>query len=192
VRRIGPPAADLPDETLLAGLCAGDGELTAAFVQRFQAKVYGVAMAVTYDAGVAEDVAQQALERAWQHGRTYDQRRGTVAAWLAAITRNLAIDANRIRRPVPVDAADLVARVVAGDTPEARAVAGETASELIAALRDLPPEQARAVVLAGIGGLTASEVAQSEGIPLGTAKTRIRTALHRLRAALVDAGADRA
>jgi RNA polymerase sigma-70 factor (ECF subfamily) len=190
VRRIAPPVADLPDETLLAGLCAGDGKLTAAFVQRFQAKVYGVAMAVTADPGVAEDIAQQALERAWQHGRTYDPRRGTVAAWLAAIARNLAIDANRIRRPVLLDAADLVARVVAGDSPEARAVAGETASELIAALRELPPEQARAVVLAGIGGLTASEVAQNEGIPLGTAKTRIRTALHRLRAALVDAGAD--
>ncbi|MHB8506768.1 MAG: RNA polymerase sigma factor [Acidimicrobiales bacterium] len=189
MRRIGPPVADLPDEVLLAGLCSGDEELTAAFVQRFQAKVHGVAMAVTADAGTAEDIAQQAFERAWRHGRTYDPRRGPVATWLSAITRNLAIDANRIRRPAPVDAADLVARVVAGDTPEAGALAGETAGELIAALRCLPAEQARAVVLAGIGGLSASEVARREGIPLGTAKTRIRTALHRLRAVLVDAGA---
>ena len=187
VRRIGPPVEQLTDEALLAGLGAGDDELTAAFVRRFQAKVYGVALAVLGDGTAAEDVAQQAFERAWRHGHAYDPRRGTVGTWLAAITRNLAIDAVRVRRPAPVDAAALLDRMgAAPSTTEGAVLAGEAAGELRAALRSLPPDQARAVVLAGIAGLSAAEVAHHEGIPLGTAKTRIRTALQRLRRALVD------
>lgn len=187
VRRIGPPVEQLTDEALLAGLGAGDDELTAAFVRRFQAKVYGVALAVLGDGTAAEDVAQQAFERAWRHGHAYDPRRGTVGTWLAAITRNLAIDAVRVRRPAPVDAAALLERMgAAPSTTEGAVLAGEAAGELRAALRSLPTDQARAVVLAGIAGLSASEVADHEGIPLGTAKTRIRTALQRLRRALVD------
>ncbi|HET9075676.1 MAG TPA: sigma-70 family RNA polymerase sigma factor [Acidimicrobiales bacterium] len=192
MRRIGLPVDQLPDETLLAGCSNGDDELTVAFVRRFQARMYGVALAVTGDPGAAEDVAQQAFERAWRHGHTYDPRRGSVTTWLAAVTRNLAIDATRVRRPAPVDAETLLARVVAvGDGPEQSALVGESVSELRAALRRLPAEQARALVLSGIAGLSASQVAACEGIPLGTAKTRIRTGMHRLRAALVGSEADR-
>ena len=113
------------------------------------------------------------------------------AAWLSAITRNLAIDTMRVRRPQPVDPDTLLARIGAGaDNPEHLAVLDESATELRAALRRLPADQARAVVLAGIAGLSASQVAAREGIPLGTAKTRIRTAMQRLREALVPSGAD--
>jgi RNA polymerase sigma-70 factor (ECF subfamily) len=165
--------------------------LTVAFVRRFQAKLFGVALAVVGEAGIAEDVAQQAFERAWRHGHAYDQRRGSVAVWLSAITRNLAIDAMRVRRPSPVDPEVLLARIGAGgDSPEHLAVLDESVGELRAALRRLPAEQARAVVLAGIAGMSASQVAQREGIPLGTAKTRIRAAMHRLRDVLVRTGAD--
>lgn len=191
MRRIGLPVDQLPDETLLAGYSSGDEELTVAFVRRFQSRIYGVALAVIGESGSAEDVAQQAFEKAWRHGHTYDPRRGSVTTWLAAITRNLAIDATRVRRPAPVDAETLLGRVVAGgDGPEHSALAGESAAELRSALRLLPREQARALVLSGIGGLSASQVAASEGIPLGTAKTRIRTGMHRLRAALVGSETD--
>lgn len=190
VRRIGLPVDQLPDEALLAGFANGEEELTVAFVRRFQSKVFGVALAVIGDPRAAEDVAQQAFERAWQHGRAYDPLRGSVAAWLAILTRNLAIDAVRVRRPVPIDSDSLLALVGSvgstGESPERAALVSESASELQAALRRLPPEQARAVVLAGIAGYTAAQVAESEGIPLGTAKTRIRTAMIRLRAALSE------
>lgn len=191
VRRVGLLSGLLPDDVLLAGYRSGDEELTVAFVRRFQAKVYGVALAVTGDPTVAEDVAQQAFERAWRHGATFDPRRGSVATWLGAITRNSAIDTVRVRRPLPVDADAVIAQVAAGVGPEGAALDHEAASELRAALGRLPAEQARAVVLAGIAGFSASEVAEHEGIPLGTAKTRIRTALQRLRSALDDQGADR-
>lgn len=186
--RIGQNVADLPDDALLEGFCTGDQDAAVAFVRRFQSKVFGVALAVLGDAGAAEDVAQQAMERAWRHGRLFDPLRGSVAVWLCAVTRNLAIDAMRVRTPVPVSADVLLRQVSAGPSPEVQALSGESAGDLRRALRDLPAEQARAVVLAGIAGLSASQVAAAEGIPLGTAKTRIRTAMRRLRLALVETG----
>lgn len=180
--------AELADEALLAGLGTGDETATVAFVRRFQARVLGVALAVTGDAGLAQDVAQQAFVKAWRRSSTFDPVRGSVAGWLTVITRNLAIDAVRVRTPVPVDADGLVGQVLwppaAHRTPEQAALAGDADRGLRAALRALPAEQARAVVLAGIGGLSATEVAATEGIPLGTAKTRIRSGMRRLRRAL--------
>jgi RNA polymerase sigma factor (sigma-70 family) len=182
----------LPDETLLSGLGGGDEEITVAFVRRFQRKVYGVALSVIGDARLAEDVAQQAFERAWRHAHTYDARRGSVSAWLTTITRNLAIDMTRVHRPLPVDPDELLLRISSSaEGPERAAMLGESTVELRAALRQLPREQARAIVLAGIIGLSASQVAEAEGIPLGTAKTRIRVAMQRLRAVLVTEQIDR-
>jgi RNA polymerase sigma factor (sigma-70 family) len=175
----------LPDETLLSGLGGGDEEITVAFVRRFQRKVYGVALSVIGDPRLAEDVAQQAFERAWRHARSYDARRGSVSAWLTTITRNLAIDMTRVHRPQPIDPDELLLRIGSGsESPERSALLGESARELRSALHRLPREQARAVVLAGIIGLSASQIAEAEGIPLGTAKTRVRTAMQRLRTSL--------
>jgi RNA polymerase sigma factor (sigma-70 family) len=177
----------LPDETLLVGLGHGDAEISVAFVRRFQRRVYGVALAVLGDPRAAEDVAQQAFERAWRNAGSYDARRGAVGTWLTTITRNLAIDAARVRRPQPVNPAELLMQVAgAAEGPERRAMAGEVGDEMRAALRQLPIEQARALVLSGIAGYSASQVAEVENIPLGTAKTRIRTAMHRLRGLLSD------
>lgn len=176
----------VPDETLLAGLATGDREIAVAFVQRFQRAVFGVALAVVGDSRLAEDVAQQTFERAWRHAQIYDSRRGSVRTWVATIARNLAIDLIRGRRPVSVDPDDLGVLVDAvRQGPERRAPASEAGAELGRAIAVLPIDQARAVVLAGIYGLTAKEVAQFERIPLGTAKTRIRTAMGKLRSALV-------
>ncbi len=194
MRRIGIPIEDLPDEALLSGFGAGDEELSVAFVRRFQSKVFGVTLAVTGDRATAEDIAQQAFERAWRHARTYDSLRGSVGTWLGTIARNLAIDALRVRTPVPIDGEELLSRALSA-SPGARSseqavLAEESSVALRAALRQLPREQARAIVLAGIAGLSASQVAAAERIPLGTAKTRIRTAMHRLRSSLADVGGD--
>ena len=93
-----------------------------------------------------------------------------------------------MRRPEPVDpevVARLENRVAAPEvSPAGRAELADDTSRLRAALAELVPEQRRAVVLATIGGRSAREISEYEGIPLGTAKTRIRTGLHRLRASL--------
>lgn len=182
MRDRGIPVELLPDETLLAGLAAGDAEVALAFVRRFQRLVFGVALAVLGDARGAEDVAQQTFERAWRHAQVYDPRRGSVRTWLSTIARNLAVDAARVRRPTPVDPVDLVDLLGAGgEGPEQCAITAEAVAELRRALAVLPEAQARALVLAGIHGLTAREIAETEGIPLGTAKTRIRAAMGKLR-----------
>ena len=174
----------LPDEVLLAGLGAGDADLAVAFVRRFQRIVFGVAVAVLGDPKTAEDVAQQAFEQAWKHAQVYDSRRGTVRAWLTRITHNLAIDVVRARVSTPVDPDDLPVMLTAmTDGPERLAVARDSAAQLRRTLGQLPAPQARAVAMAGIYGMTARQIAETEGIPLGTAKTRIRDGMQKLRAA---------
>ena len=186
---VGVPAEPPSDEVLLAGLGAGDGELAVAFVRRFQRIVFGVALAVTGDNGTAEDVAQRAFEQAWRHASVYDSRRGSVRAWLTRITHNLAVDVVRARSALPMDPVDLPAVIAAvTDNPERVAVANDSAAEVRHALASLPPTQARAVAMSGIYGMTAQQVAQTEGIPLGTAKTRIRDGMRKLRAAFLPDG----
>lgn len=185
--RIGIPVERLPDETLLAGLATGEAEIAIAFVRRFQHPVYGVAIAVLGDSQLAEDVAQLTFERAWRHADIYDARRGSVRAWLTTIAHNLAIDMVRARQPTPVDPGDLVAQFAAMvEGPERLALAHEDAAALRTGLTALPAEQARAVVMAGIYGMTAGQIAETEDVPLGTAKTRIRTAMRKLRSALAS------
>lgn len=182
----------MDDEALLAGLAAGDGEAGLAFVRRFQRHVFGVALAVVGDPGHAEDVAQQAFERAWKRAHSFDGQRGSVRTWLTTIAHNLAIDMVRSRKPSPVDPTDLVRLLGSGDDePERQAVRAAATAELRNEIRRLPPEQGRAVVMAGVYGMTAQEVAIAEGIPLGTAKTRIRSAMGKLRDALQPEGANR-
>ena len=183
---MGTPTDQQPDETLLAALGAGDAELSLAFVRRFQGLVFGVAVAVVGDTTTAEDVAQQAFEQAWRHAQVFDSRRGSVRAWLRTITHNLAIDVVRSRTSAPVDLDDLPAILTAvTDTPERVAEAHDSAAQLRRTLAGLPEPQARAVAMAGIYGMTAQQIADNERIPLGTAKTRIRDGMQKLRAAYI-------
>lgn len=174
------------DDALLAGLGAGDEDAARAFVRRFQHRVYGLALGIVGDGGVAQDVAQEAFVRAWRFASAYDARRGPVITWLLAITRNAAIDTLRMRRPEPIDPTSILALQMASADPhpDAVAVLSEETEMLREALARLPEEQRRAVLLASYLGRTAREVGEIEGIPLGTAKTRIRTGLLRLHAAL--------
>jgi RNA polymerase sigma-70 factor (ECF subfamily) len=176
------------DETLYAGLAAGDRDATDAFVARFQRRVYGLARSITGDDRIAEDVAQEAMVRAWRHAAAYDPRRGSVVTWLLTITRNLAIDEIRVRRPMAFDPEVLLASAAPSTdrTPEDAATVSEEIGRLRRALSTLPEEQRRAIVLAGVLGLSGREVSEHEGIPLGTAKTRIRAAMIRLRALLTE------
>jgi RNA polymerase sigma-70 factor (ECF subfamily) len=176
------------DDALLDGLATGDPDAASAFVERFQRRVFGVAFRVVGDTRLAEDVAQETFVRAWQRAGAFDPRRGTVVSWLLTIARNLAIDTVRLRRFVIVDPEELLARRDPGVErgPADLAVLSTESDRLRAAIGDLPSDQRRALVLAAFHGRTAQEIAESESIPLGTAKTRIRTAMIRLRNALVD------
>jgi RNA polymerase sigma-70 factor (ECF subfamily) len=181
----------LPDDALLAGLADGDRDASVAFVRRFQQRVFGLALAITSDRALAEDVAQETFVRVWKAAPTYDGRRGSVATWLLTIARNLAIDAIRVRRTIPSDPSALVSLLPSSTlgTPGDGVLTHREREQIRAALVGLPDPQRRAIVLATVGGLTASEVSDVEGIPLGTAKTRIRTAMLTLRSKLTNLSA---
>jgi len=180
------------DEALLAGMAHGDEQAAVAFVRRYQRRVYGLAFAMLGDAGAAEDVAQEALLRAWRHAAVYDPRRSAASTWVLTIARNLAIDSLRLRRSAPVDPEYFLAMGLAGGErlPEESIGSVGATPAIYAALAALPAEQRRAIVLAAVYARTAAEISASEGIPLGTAKTRIRAALSKLRVSLQGTAAD--
>ena len=168
----------------MAGLAAGDSKAATAFVRRFQARVYGLAVSMIGNSAVAEEVAQEAFLRAWRHAGAYDARRGRVATWLLSITRNLAIDHLRAKRTEPLDPEAIRDAESALWATSAHSIAADTGTrELRDSLRELPPDQRRALLLAALFGFTAREIGQIEEIPVGTAKTRIRTATRKLVAA---------
>lgn len=175
------------DAALVAGVAVGDQTAVTAFVRRFQSAVFGLAVSITRDAAVAEDVAQEVFVRAWRAAAGYDTRRGSVLTWLLTITRNAAIDVVRARRATPIDGdvlEQIINDTVQGPDPAESALRRVESDKAVERLRALAPEQARAVVLAVVAGCTAAEVSEQEGIPLGTAKTRIRSGLRRLRAGM--------
>jgi len=184
---------DASDDSLLAGLAAGDRMAAVVFVRRFQRRVYGLALTIVRDEGRAAEVAQDVFVRAWRHASSFDPRRGSVITWLLAITRNLAIDRLRVEgvRPAdPVDPFTLLPMPGVGGPEDAAVNASET-RRVLGALAALPESQQRCVVLATIGGRTAREISESEEIPLGTAKTRIRDGLLKVRALLEEQEASR-
>ena len=174
-----------PDDALLAGFAVGDPDAAAAFIRRHQARVCGLARAIVGDNALAEDIAQEAFLRAWRHAPAYDPRKGSVATWLLTITRNLALDNLRLRRSQPVDP-ELLATLgeAATDLDASPAGSAETQMEVDrvrAAMTGLSEGQRRALLLAALCGRTAKEISEAEGIPVGTAKTRIRSGLLKLR-----------
>jgi RNA polymerase sigma factor (sigma-70 family) len=177
---------DPSDEALLAGFGSGDETAAAAFVRRFQRRVYGLTLAVLHDEGRAADAAQDAFVRAWRHAGSFDPRRGSVTTWLLAIARNVAIDRRRTETVRGVDPIDTfgIAIASARPGPEDDAMTRTETERVTAALASLPETQRRCVLLATVGGRTTREIAASEDIPLGTAKTRLRDGLRRVRVRL--------
>jgi RNA polymerase sigma factor (sigma-70 family) len=186
----------LSDEALLAGLGSGDPEAAAAFVNRFQRRVFGMTLSILRDRQAAEEAAQEAFVRAWRHSSTYDPRKGTVAAWLLMIARNVSINMLPSHRSYPVDPEVLLGLQEPGPSPDPgpSQVPGPSqdrdgqlapvSEPMREALMRLPAEQRRALVLAVFYGYTAREVSEQDGTPVGTVKTRIRAALIRLRSEL--------
>jgi RNA polymerase sigma factor (sigma-70 family) len=179
-----PTESRLSDESLLTGLGSGDPAAAAAFVQRFQRRVFGLTLSVLRDRGAAEEAAQETFVRAWRHASAFDPRRGSVVAWLLTIARNVSINMLPTRRVDPIDPEVLVAmgaKKVQDVGHEDQIVDSERVRD---ALARIPKEQRRVLVLAVFYGFTAREMSELDGVPLGTVKTRIRSAMMKLRSDL--------
>ena len=175
------------DEALLAGYATGDPRTAAAFVRRFQGRVYGLALTIVRQPALAEEVAQETFTRVYRHAGNYDARKGRVSTWLLSIARNLAIDVTRLKRLDPVDPEVIEAEVTIDfQSPGAdeAALQPDERDQLRSAIGELPDDQRRAIVLAAYLGRTAREISDLDDVPLGTVKTRIRTAMLKLRSEL--------
>jgi len=178
---------DPSDEALLAGYATGDPRTAAAFVRRFQGRVYGLALTIVRQPALAEEVAQETFTRVYRHAGNYDARKGRVSTWLLSIARNLAIDVTRLKRLDPVDPEVIEAEVTIDFQAPGADEGGlqpDERDQLRSAIGDLPDDQRRAIVLAAYLGRTAREISDLDEVPLGTVKTRIRTAMLKLRSEL--------
>jgi RNA polymerase sigma factor (sigma-70 family) len=178
------PDVDPSDEALLAGYAIGDPRTAATFVRRFQGRVYGLALTIVRQPAIAEEVAQETFVRVFRHAGNYDARKGRVSTWLLSIARNLAIDITRMKRLDPVDPEVIAAELsFTSREPPADEVdlQPDERDQLRSAITELPDDQRRALVLAAYMGRTAREISDLDDVPLGTVKTRIRTAMIKLR-----------
>ncbi|MGA9691779.1 MAG: sigma-70 family RNA polymerase sigma factor [Pseudonocardiaceae bacterium] len=190
-----PPALSMgegpSDVELVCRLGDADGAALSQLYQRFGRPCYSLARRICADEGLAEDVVQEVFLTLWRDPTRYDPARGGFATWLLTLIHHKAVDAVRrestIRRrmvaapeagedwsPTPVPGADqaAMARVAAG--------------QVRAALHRLPVEQRQVLALAYFGGHTQREIAVLTGVPLGTVKSRMFTAVQRLRSLLAD------
>jgi RNA polymerase sigma-70 factor, ECF subfamily len=179
------------DAELVRRVREADGAALSQLYQRFGRPCYSLARRICADEGLAEDVVQEVFLTLWRDPTRFDPSRGGFATWLLTLIHHKAVDAVRrestIRRrmvavpeagedwsPTPVPGADhaALARVAAG--------------QVRAALHRLPVEQRQVLALAYFGGHTQREIAVLTGVPLGTVKSRMFTAVQRLRVLLTD------
>jgi RNA polymerase sigma factor (sigma-70 family) len=177
---------DVSDEALFAGYAAGDPDAAAVFVSRFQAQVYGLALAIVPVPSDAEDIAQDAFVRAWRYAASFDERRGSVAAWLLRVTRNVALDHLRARGRRAEPVGDLPADLLVDPDELAEDVADavgrhDDAARVAGLMRSLPEAQRQALVAVTMLGYTTREISQMASVPQATVKTRVRLALRKLR-----------
>jgi RNA polymerase sigma-70 factor (ECF subfamily) len=177
-------------EAALIGRVAG-GDLAAfgALYDRYARDVYAFA-AHALGRGPAEEVAQDVFVRIWQRAAQFDETRGSVAGWIMAIARHRIVDEIRHRGRSHDTLATIDALLAGAEDPDADVEEATWLHDrrrgLLDAVRELPEEQRRVLVLAYFGGLTQSEIAQKLGCPLGTVKKRTRLGLQKLRASLTD------
>lgn len=175
-----PPPSTQDDAALLALVRRGDNYAMAALFDRYSKIVYSVALRVLRDPASAEDVLQEIFMQIWRNPDAFIATRGSLGGWLAVVSRNRSIDALRRRRPTEsVDDMALASNYNLADEAERNNMI-EKARGFI---DHLPIEQRKTLEMAFFDGLTHSEIAEMTGDPLGTVKTRIRSALTTLRKA---------
>ena len=165
------------DAELIQRAGAGDRSAFDKLYRRYARPMFGLALRRLGDRGRAEDAVQETFVSIWRSARTYAPERGPGAPWLYGIARNAIVDRSRARHEPAAEAPDEPSNEAG---PDERAELGWTQWQVHRALERLPEREREVIALAYWGELSQSEVAERLGIPLGTVKTRTRSALIRL------------
>ncbi len=188
------------DDQLMKGIGLGRPEAFEELYDRYVRGCFGLAMKIVRDPSVAEEVVQDVFMKLWSQPGIFSPERGKFSGWLLTLVHNRSVD--KLRRlktqqgriMLPLDSAaagevsfaDLLPD--GGPSPHDEAWAGEKARMVQDALRMLPEPQRQAISLAYFNGLTQKEIAEQLHEPLGTIKTRTRSALQQLRRVLAGQG----
>ena len=170
----------------MSRIAAGDAHALAELYDQHGSAVYTLAMRILRQSADAEEVVQEVFAQAWRQAQRYDPSRASVAGWLMMMTRARALDALRARqaRPDtsrPVAMPDLPA---SQPGPDVVALSSDAIARVRVLMRELDQDLRQPLELAYFEGLTHSEIASRLNQPLGTVKTRLRSAVARLRASL--------
>jgi RNA polymerase sigma-70 factor (ECF subfamily) len=178
--REGPLSSE-SERDLMRQLVAGEEDAIRTIYARFGRSVYTVGLRLLGSNEEAEELTQDVFLAAWRKGARFDPVRGRLSTWLMAIAHNMAVD--RLRHTRGVGRPSLV---LMDQVPEPPPVDEEDAmverDRAVRALAALSPAERHLLSQAYFQGFTAREIAEAQGIPLGTVKTRLRTALIKLRA----------
>ena len=166
------------DGTLLDRVRRGDEAAMAVLFDRYSKIVYSVSLRVLREPASAEDVLQEIFMQVWRNPGSFLETKGSLGGWLAVVARNRSIDT--LRRRKPTDQVEEVALASSFNLAE-EAERNNMMERARKAIVLLPTEQRKTLEMAFFDGLTHTEIAEMTGDPLGTVKTRIRSALLTLR-----------
>lgn len=179
------PENERASATLMSQIALGDERALAQLYDGTSHMVYGLCLRIVKDPSAAEDITLEAYLQVWRTAESYDPVRGTVTAWLLTVVRSRAIDWLRARKARRADMQQDLEEVFdlrdLRKNPEEASLDAGRSRVIRDAMAELPDEQKRAIEMTYFSGLSHSEIALQDGLPIGTVKTRIRLGMMRLR-----------
>jgi RNA polymerase sigma-70 factor (ECF subfamily) len=174
------------DAGLMAAFLSKDSQAARTLYERYAPRIFGLGRVLLRDSSAAEDLVQDTFLKVWRKGSSFDPGRAPLDVWVLMIARSIAIDVLRRRG---LEARDLASRVRPSEAseepgPEVLAERRDMMDRAREALDKLPPQQRSAVELVYFGDRSSTQVAATQGIPHGTAKSRIRAGIATLREVL--------
>jgi RNA polymerase sigma-70 factor (ECF subfamily) len=186
-------AAREADARLIAALLRKEPAAAEALHARYASRIYGLGLVLLKNKADAEDLVQDTFLKVWRTGSAFDPGRGSLDGWILLAARSLAIDLLRRRsletRKLASEAS--VSAVSDERGPEWHAERRDLIQRVLEAMDRLPPRQRSAVALAYFGERSSAQVAELQGIPPGTVKSRIRAGIATLRQSLAERGSGR-
>ena len=181
--------ASLSDQVLVGQLRGHRSGALDELYGRYARSIYSLTYRILGDSSASEDVLQEVFLRLWRQPESYDPDRGTLGAWLLSVAHHRAIDFLRRQKTRSEEQLPEMwseSSLAADDSLDLAEVAGqqETAAAIKRALAQIPAPQRRAIEMAFFQGKTHMEISAELGEPLGTAKTRIRLGMRKLRGLL--------